>query len=89
MKNPVLFLGLSIVSIALYGQDPDMIGTWYLRGFTADLGDTEFIDNEDAPQNPTLIINADFSFEGIGACNTFSGQFMYDAVEDVLSLIHI
>lgn len=83
MKKIIILLSFGFVSVIMYGQDPSMIGTWYLRGFTADLGETEFINNNDAPQNPTLIINADFSFEGIGACNTFSGQLTYDAVEDV------
>ncbi len=60
-----------------------MVGTWYLKAFTVDLGDPEYITAIDAPQNPTFTIHPDYSFEGLGACNTFSGQLVYDGVEEV------
>lgn len=82
MKNLILIVLLAICGSG-YAQDPEMIGTWYLRAFTADLSDPVFITINDAPQNPTLIVYSDYSFEGIGACNTFTGQFQYDPVEEV------
>ncbi|MBT8262193.1 MAG: T9SS type A sorting domain-containing protein [Bacteroidia bacterium] len=82
MKNVILIVLLAIGASG-FAQDPEMIGTWYLRAFTADLSDPVFITNNDAPQNPTLIVYSDYSFEGIGACNTFTGQFQYDPVEEV------
>lgn len=75
----VLFVSIKNIS----AQDPEIVGTWYLKAFTTDLGDPEFINNNDAPQNPTLTIFSDYTFEGIGACNMFTGQFEYDPVEDV------
>lgn len=82
MRKIIIVLMLTMW-ISGFAQDPEMIGTWYLRAFTVDLGDPILITPEDAPQNPTLIIYSDYSFEGIGACNTFTGQFEYDAAEEV------
>jgi hypothetical protein len=82
MKNAILIVLFAICGSA-FAQNPEMIGTWYLKAFTFDLGFPDLIDIDDAPQNPTLIIHPDYSFEGIGACNTFTGQLEYDAVEDV------
>lgn len=70
-----LVIGTILQSVA---QDPEIVGTWYLRAFTADLVPAVPITNEDAPQNPTITINDDFTFEGIAACNTFTGTFVYD-----------
>jgi len=80
----IFLLVITILSFQYsFAQDPEIIGTWYLRGFTSDLGEIELIDNDDAPQNPTLVINPDYTFDGIAACNGFSGEFIYDAIEDV------
>ncbi|GEQ85120.1 hypothetical protein ULMS_06280 [Patiriisocius marinistellae] len=80
MKKLLLLLVL-FYSINISSQNPDIVGTWYLNAFTADLSDPEPITNEDFPQNPTLTINPDLSFEGVGACNTFSGNIIF--VDDI------
>ncbi|MEZ4874874.1 MAG: T9SS type A sorting domain-containing protein [Flavobacteriaceae bacterium] len=79
-KIILLFL---IVSFKGFSQDPEIIGTWYLKAFMADVEPNTYLTSTDAPQNPTLIINTDYTFEGIGACNTFSGAFIYNVSEDV------
>ncbi len=77
---------LLLLSIALFTSfqsfaqegDPDFFGTWYLRAFTADLEDPIYITNESSPVNPTLIIIEDLTFEGLAACNTYTGAYQFD-----------
>lgn len=57
--------------------DPVLFQTWYLHAMEADLGDTEYIADFDPPIAPTITINPDLSFTGIGSCNEFSGNFDY------------
>jgi len=57
--------------------DPVLFQTWYLHAMEADLGDTEYIADYDPPIAPTITINPDLSFTGIGSCNEFSGNFDY------------
>lgn len=82
---PLLFV-LFATTNNFQAQNPDLIGTWYVISSAADLEEDVEIDNDDAPQNPTLIINNDYSFSGLGACNTFSGNFIYDVAEDYYTI---
>ncbi len=77
MKKLLLFLLVLFCSIDISAQNPDIIGTWYLEAYTFDLGDPIFITLDDYPQNPTLTINQDLSYNGIGACNEFSGNIVF------------
>lgn len=82
MKKITLTLIGLLFTLSSFAQDPEIIGTWYLKAFMVDTAPNIYITSSDAPQNPTLIINLDYSFEGIGACNTFTGNFVYSAGED-------
>ena len=67
------------------GQDANLYGTWYLHQLEADLQGVVW-DIEDVQPDfiPTLTINNDLTFEGLGACNGFSGDYSYDASENTL-----
>lgn len=78
-----LFLALSLVStIPCIAQDPDpdLFQTWYLQDIYLELGPPlELIE----PRiYPFLVISEDLDFSGQGSCNTFTGTYMYDPVED-------
>jgi heat shock protein HslJ len=67
------------------GQDSNLYGTWYLHQLEADLQGLVW-DIEDVQPDfiPTLTINNDLTFEGLGACNGFGGDYSYDASENTL-----
>ncbi len=67
------------------GQDANLYGTWYLYQLEADLQGVVW-DIEDVQPDfiPSLTINNDLTFEGLGACNGFSGDYSYDASENTL-----
>ena len=67
------------------GQDANLYGTWYLHQLEADLQGVVW-DIEDVQPDfiPTLTINNDLTFEGLGACNGFGGDYSYDASENTL-----
>ncbi|MGJ8665070.1 MAG: T9SS type A sorting domain-containing protein [Patiriisocius sp.] len=82
MKKLLLFLLVLFFSIDISAQNPDIIGTWYFSYFTGDLGNPYPLMPGDAPQNPYIIINSDYTFEGIAACNTFSGDLNFNGEEN-------
>jgi len=61
----------------LNGPEDYLFQTWYLHSVEADLGETLYIADFDPPVSPSLIINPDLTFSGMGFCNTFSGIFVY------------
>jgi hypothetical protein len=62
-----------------------MFNSWYYVGYEVDL--IGYIPLEvDPPFNPTLVIENDLSFSGEGACNTFSGTFVYDPIENTVAV---
>ncbi|WP_179339405.1 T9SS type A sorting domain-containing protein [Winogradskyella ludwigii] len=67
------------------GQDSNLYGTWYLHQLEADLQGLVW-DIEDVQPDfiPSLTINNDLTFEGLGACNGFGGDYSYDASENTL-----
>lgn len=81
MKKSLLIL-LFIATARLYAQDSNLVGIWYLSAFTGDLSKDSPITYNNAPQNPTIIINEDFTYEGIAACNTFSGSFVFTGTDE-------
>jgi hypothetical protein len=83
MKN--LFLALSLVfTLQCIAQDPDpdLFQTWYLQDIFLEFGPPLFL------MEPTiyaeLTISETLDFSGNGSCNTFTGTFMYDPLEDTL-----
>ncbi|WP_374959084.1 T9SS type A sorting domain-containing protein [Gilvibacter sp.] len=77
MKNYVFTLLVFISGSYAFSQDydPDLVNTWYLVSTQGDLGDPYFTVDVEPPISPYISINEDLSFEGFGACNSFTGQF--------------
>jgi len=63
-------------------QNPELFGTWYLKEIQIDSSPTIYINEYDPAISPTLTINENMTYEGTGACNSFSGNF-YLADEDL------
>ncbi len=82
-----VFLLLNFWSFSAQEFDPDIVNTWYLISHEGDVGPIFYIDNIEPPINPSLTINADLSFTGTGACNTFTGQFVDDGIPEYLRLV--
>ena len=76
MKKLLLLL-LCFFSFQTYAQDPELFKTWYLTSIEVDLGDEIFVSNINPSISPTLMINEQLEFEGIGACNGFGGEFVF------------
>ncbi len=76
MKNLAL-LKFIISSICCIGQpDPQLFQNWYLSYVQgSDLSDGYSVSGFEPPISPTLIISDNFTFTGVGACNTFEGSF--------------
>jgi len=80
-----LFLDLSILySSQCLAQDPnpDLFQTWYLQDMFLEL--VPPLELLDPPVFPYLEISENLDYSGLGSCNTFSGTYMYDPVEDIL-----
>jgi len=82
MKTKLSIIFLIFFFFSSFAQDQDIVGTWYVRAFVTDLEPDRNINNNSSIGDPTLVINADYSFTGLAGCNTFSGQFVYNAVND-------
>ncbi len=81
----LLLLGI-LVNLQGFCQEPDpeLFRTWNLYKMEFDFGGPLYIEDIDPPIHPTLTVFNDLSFEGFGACNSFSGNFYYDAAENKL-----
>jgi len=89
MKLYFIVFCLLLSSWSHFAQDSNIYGTWYLVFYEPDTGDppATYVDPIEPPINPQLTINKDLSFTGEGACNTYSGQFVYLEEFDVLELV--
>ena len=77
MNKLLLFL-LFIYSIDCNAQtpNPDLFQTWYLSDVATDDGSMGFMVSNITPDiSPTLTVMSDLTFNGVGACNTFNGEF--------------
>jgi len=76
MKNVVFFI-LIFFTLSSFAQDPNpgLFQTWYLHSVVqSDATLNPYVVSEITPEiSPTLIINSNLEFTGIGACNEFSG----------------
>ena len=70
-----LFFIYSIECLA-QTQNPDLFQTWYLSSVQTDDGSMGFTVSDITPNiSPSLTIMNDMTFNGVGACNTFDGEF--------------
>lgn len=85
-----IYLGLLVCFIFFNGfaQEPELFKTWHLFRMDADLGEPQFVENIDPLIFPYLTINESLEFNGFGACNSFSGLFVYGEEDDTLTPIN-
>lgn len=78
MKQLYVLLLSLIISAPVLGQvdEADLVGTWYVWALAQDLDVNIEVDDVTPSIAPTITINEDLTFEGICACNTFSGRFV-------------
>ena len=83
MKKLFLLLALSCTLQGFAQQpDPDLFQTWYLQDIFLEFGPPLFLMEPSIYAELTISETLDFS--GKGSCNTFTGTFMYDPLEDTL-----
>lgn len=72
---------LIVIVFGLWGNaaaqdyDPELVNTWKLVAIDRDLLPTAYTTDVSPAITPYLKVNADLSFEGFGACNSFTGSF--------------
>lgn len=72
---------LIVIVFGLWGNaaaqdyDPELVNTWGLVAIDRDLLPTAYTTDVSPAITPYLKVNADLSFEGFGACNSFTGSF--------------
>lgn len=74
----ITLLFLLFCSLCSFAQDinPQLFQTWYLNFVQSnDLSEAYHVSEIGAPNVPTLMISDDLTFNGMGACNAFSGNF--------------
>lgn len=55
--------------------DSKLFDTWHLQEIQIEISPTVYVSEFNPAIAPTLTLNEDFSYEGMAACNTFSGNF--------------
>ena len=85
LSNP-LFWGLKFSNNPF--PVPDLINNWYLWGINYDSGDVLDISMINPPISPNLSIYPNLNIEGFGDCNSFGGDFEYDAVNETLTTLN-
>jgi heat shock protein HslJ len=90
MKKFTILLVTILFGLQGFGQDPDpeLFKTWQLYSIIPDFGHPAIISEIDPPINPYLTVNYDLSFEGFGACNSFSGNFILQGNSEELRPIN-
>ena len=86
MKRLSLILSL-VITIPCLAQepDPDLFQTWYLQDIFLEFGPPLHL--IEPPIYASLEISENLDYSGEAACNTFTGTYMYDPVEDTLHSI--
>lgn len=86
MKNVYLTLTILIL-YTRYGQDPALFkDIWYVRSVQLDdMADIHYISDIDPSIAPYIDISEDFSFVGVGACNSFEGVYSFHPPQNLIS----
>lgn len=87
----LLYILLFNISTISFAQDPQLFeNTWYLyEVMSTDLGTHYDVSNINPPISPYLDISEDLTFNGEGACNTFSGTYEFFPPNDLSSISFI
>ncbi len=90
MKSATLLVFgiIAVLQCRAQSPNPELFKTWNLHKMEIDFGGALVIADIDPPIYPYLTINQDLSFEGYGACNSFSGNYNYNANDDKLNPIN-
>jgi heat shock protein HslJ len=83
LKTLILLLIFGFLGLTGYGQHGGIYGEWYLIYYEVD-GTSFPISAVEPPIGPSLTIGNGLEISGIAACNTYSGNFSFDAINDVL-----
>lgn len=75
-KITILLFGF-LIGFQCFGQDPELFRTWNLYKIEIKWSNGLLISEVDPPISPWLTINEALEFNGFGACNEFSGNFIY------------
>lgn len=71
---------LLFISFNIFAQDTSLYQTWYLYQLEVDLDGVVWdIEDEQPDFIPSITINNDLTFDGVGACNGFSGYYTYNS----------
>jgi heat shock protein HslJ len=84
MEKILLLLFSLIFSVQIMAQDPDpgLFSTWYLYEVQgSDLDLLSVVAKIHPPINPSITISELLEFNGVGACNTFSGTYSHQGNE--------
>lgn len=87
MKKLLLSLLISFFSFQGIAQDPDpdLFQTWYLQDIFLEFGPP--LELIEPPIYPYLTILETLDYSGQAACNTFTGTYMYDPLNDTMQTI--
>ncbi len=88
MRKILLIILISFFSFQSFAQDSELFKTWYLYRMDFDFGEPQYVENIDPVISPYLTINESFEFNGFGACNSFSGSFIYTEGDFTLTPIN-
>lgn len=82
-KITILLFGF-LIGFQCFGQDPDpeIFKTWSLYKIEIKFSNGLLISEVDPPISPRLTISESLEFNGFGACNEFSGNFVYIPATD-------
>ena len=79
MKKLLLLFYFVFITYNVFAQDPGIYGSWELSRIEIDANPGVEISEIEPPIAPWLTINELLEFNGFGACNSFFGNYIYDA----------
>lgn len=82
MKKLLLLLYTLFIPFYLFAQNPEIYGYWELSAINVDVNPPFEISEVEPPITPWLSINDLLEYNGFGACNSFSGNFIYDEIDN-------
>ena len=84
MKKLLILIILIANASTINAQDPDpdLFQTWYLQDIWLEFGPPLHL--LDPPIYPYLVISESLDFSGQGSCNTFTGTYVYDPINDIM-----
>ena len=87
MQKLLLLSICLLLSAQVFGQDPALFKTWDLYQIEIKFSQGVLISDVEPAITPKLTIDSSLAFSGFGACNSFSGSFLYLTNEDKLDPI--